>query len=128
MSTELVKASSVGVLAAGASPVLPVLVEATVRAPLTVSPKVIAMGTLKVNEEKTQKVLVGGNQPFTIVGIDGLGDGVTAELPRGAQRVHHLTIKCQPTRAGALKKQLTIRTNLDQGARETITVEADVSP
>jgi hypothetical protein len=108
------------------SPLLPVLVEGTVQAPLTVVPAVVAMGDLQTNEVKTQRVVVRGNKPFRIVAIDGLGDGITAPLPSKTATVHFLTIQCQPAKAGALRKRLTIRTNLDNNASAAITVEAKV--
>jgi hypothetical protein len=110
-----------------ASPVLAVLVEATVQAALSVAPGVVAMDMVKVGEAKTQMVVVRGNKPFRIVAIEGQGDGVTAALPSQAAAVHRLTIKCQPTKAGALSKQLTIKTDLAKDAAATVTVEATVT-
>jgi hypothetical protein len=108
------------------SPVLSVLVEANVQATLTVAPNIVAMDTLKVDEEKTQRVVVRGNKPFKILGIDGLGDGVTAQVPAATAAVHFLTIKYRPAKAGSLKKQLTIRTNLDNNTA-SVSVEANVT-
>jgi hypothetical protein len=110
-----------------ASPVLSVLVEANVQAPLTVAPNVVAMDALKVNEEKAQRVVVRARKPFKIVGIDGVGDGVTVSAPTTAASVHFLTVKCHPTKAGSLKKQLTIRTDLDNNATVSVMVEAKVT-
>jgi hypothetical protein len=110
-----------------ASPLLTVLVEATVQAALSVAPAVVAMDTLKVGESKTQQVVVRGNKPFRIVAIDGQGDGVSAVLPSAAAAVHRVTIKCEPAKAGALSKQLTIKTDLDKDATATVTVEATVT-
>lgn len=109
------------------SPVLPVLVQATVQATLTVAPNVVAMGTLRANEVKTQRVVVRGNRPFRILAVEGLGEGVTASFPRNTSQVHFLTITCQPARTGNLSKQLLIKTNLDQDASAAVTVEATVS-
>jgi hypothetical protein len=108
------------------SPLLPILVEGTVQAALTVVPNVVSMGDLKTNEVKTQRVVVRGSKPFRITAIDGLGDGITIALPSRTATVHFLTIECQPTRAGSFSKQLTIRTSLDINASATLTVEARV--
>jgi hypothetical protein len=109
------------------SPVLPVLVEATVQANLTVAPNVVAMDEMKVNEVKTQRVVVRGNKPFRILAVEGLGDGVTATVPRGTAQVHFLTIKCQPAKAGSLSKRLRIKTDLERESSATVTVEAAVT-
>jgi len=111
-----------------ASPVLAVLVEANIQSPLTVAPTVVALETMKVNEQKSQRVVVKGNtnKAFKILGVDGAGDGIIVAAPTTAATVHFLTIKCQPAKTGKLKKQLTIRTDLDN-ATATVTVEADVT-
>src|SRR5262245_32437633 len=51
-----------------ASPLVPVLVEATIQAPLSVSPTTLSLGNLKVGAPVTQRVMVKGNgSPFRIV-------------------------------------------------------------
>jgi hypothetical protein len=110
-----------------ASPVLPIVVEGNVQATLTVSPGLVRMGTVKIGQEKSFKVTVRADRPFQIRAVDGQGDGVTAELPSGPAQLHQLTLKCQPARAGELRKQLLIRTDLEN-ASVTVTVEANVTP
>jgi hypothetical protein len=107
-------------------PILPILVEGTVRAPLTVAPAVVSLGDLQVKEVKTQRVVVRGHQPFRIVAIEGLGDGFTVRALSRKAAVHVLTIEYQPARPGNWHKQLTIRTDLDGQATATVTVEARV--
>jgi hypothetical protein len=109
------------------SPLLPILVEGTVQAPLTVVPGTVAMGDLRVNEVKTQRVVVRGTKPFRITAIDGLGDGLTAPLPSKTATVHFITIQYQPGKTGSLSKQLQVKTDLDQNASAIIKVEANVS-
>jgi hypothetical protein len=110
-----------------ASPVLPVLVEATVQSLVTVAPDVVAMDTLQVNETRTQLVVVRASKPFRIVAIEGQGEGISVEVPAQVGRVHRLTVKCRPTKKGNLSRQLTIKTDLDQDATATVTVEAKVN-
>jgi hypothetical protein len=95
-----------------ASPLVPVPVEATVQAPLTVKPGTIQFEGVKVGETVTKRVNVYGSRPFKIVGIDGLGNGVQADLPPAAASVQTITITYQPAAAGELKGQLQIRTDL----------------
>lgn len=110
------------------SPHVPVLVEATVQASLTVVPAAVSMGTLSVGETVLRRVVVRGNKPFKIVAVEGLGDGVQVELPTTAAAVHALTIKCQPTQTGELRRQLIIKTDLGAEAPVTVTVVGAVGP
>jgi hypothetical protein len=109
------------------SPILPVLVEATIQPTLTVAPSLVAMDSIRVNETKVQRIVVRGSRPFRILGIEGTGDGVTAEHPKNAATVHFVTIKCAPTQPGNLSKQLVIKTNLEDETTTTFTIEANVT-
>jgi hypothetical protein len=110
-----------------ASPLVPVLVEATVQAPLSVVPATLNFETVKVGDPPAAKrVVVRGSKPFRIVGIDGLGDGIEADLPTATLPVQILTIRCKPEQAGDLKRQLTIKTDLGDDATATVAIEAAV--
>lgn len=109
------------------SPHVPVLVEATVQALLTVSPSNVNLRSLKVGEVTTQRVTVRGTKPFRITAIEGIGDIIQADYPNVPNTIQILTIKCQPTEAGDLRRQLKIKTDLDADSSATVTVEADVS-
>ena len=61
------------------------------------------------------------------LGIDGQGDGVTAEIPDREDSTMIVSIKIEPTKAGDLRKQLTIRTDLDKETA-SITVQGDIEP
>jgi hypothetical protein len=106
-----------------ACPLLPVLVEANVQAPLTALPEKADLGTVPIGQAVTKRVIVKGNKPFKIVAIDGQEDGVTAETPEPAGETHFVTIKWQPTKAGDVKRQLTVKTDLDKDATLAIPVE-----
>src|SRR5579859_4442376 len=54
-----------------ASPLVPVLVEATVQAALSVVPNSLNMQALKVGDTATQRVVVRGSKPFKILSIEG---------------------------------------------------------
>lgn len=106
---------------------VPVLVEATVQALLTVSPPNVNLRSLKVGEVTTQRITVRGTKPFRITAIEGIGDIIQADYPNVPNTIQILTIKCQPTEAGDLRRQLKIKTDLDADSSATVTVEADVS-
>jgi hypothetical protein len=110
------------------SPMLTVPVEGNVQAALSVAPGVVRLGTVKVGVSKTQRVQVRGSRPFRILGVDGGGGAVTADLPAAQATSHILTLQCRPDRPGEWRRQLTIRTDLDDGATAAVTVEATVEP
>jgi hypothetical protein len=110
-----------------ASPTLTASVEGTIQASLEAQPTKVHFDTLKVGEgAKTLNVLLRGSRPFRILGIDGQGDGVSAAFPERQSPSHIVTVRFQPTQAGALKKPLVIRTDLD-GESVTVTVEGSAS-
>ena len=110
-----------------ASQRVPVLVEANVQAALTVTPSGLSFKDVKAGEERSQLLRMKGNKPFTVKAIDGLGDGLTAELPAGSSPVQSIKFKFQSTAGGAFKKQVQIKTDL-QEAPVTVTVEGNVVP
>ncbi|HEV3259196.1 MAG TPA: DUF1573 domain-containing protein [Gemmataceae bacterium] len=106
-----------------ASKEVPVLVEAVVQAPLAIKPDRVDFGQLKVGDIVPKHVIVSGSKPFKILAIDGLGDGIQADLPAAAAAVQVVNLKYQPAKAGELKRQLHIKTDLDGEAPVTVTVE-----
>jgi hypothetical protein len=111
-----------------ASPLVPILVEATVQASLSVTPNLINVGTLKLGESLTKLVLVRGAKPFRVVAVDGQEEGITAELPTVDKEVQIVKIKCHPVKTGAVRRQLKIKTNLEKEEAVTVTVEGLVEP
>jgi hypothetical protein len=112
-----------------ASPLVPVLVEATVQASLSVVPSNLNLGNLKLGESITKKVIVRGNKPFRVLAVDGAGEGVATEpLPTVAAPTQIVLIKCQPDKVGNLKRQLKLKTDLDKESVVTVTVEGVVEP
>lgn len=110
-------------------PVVAVPYDVTVQAPLSASPEVVRLGAVKVGgEPRTQRVIVRGSAPFRILGVDGQGDGVTAQARSEAAPVQVVAIAVQPTQAGPVQKALTIRTDLGGGAAVTVKVEATAVP
>ncbi len=87
-----------------------------VQAMLSVQPETVRLDEVKVGEVKSQKIIVRGTRPFRITAIEGQGDGVTAPIPDRQATVHVLEVQFNPAMPGELKKQLTIRTDLDNEA------------
>jgi hypothetical protein len=80
-----------------------------IQEPLVISPNPARMNG-KVGETLTKKIFLRSSEPFAITAIDGMGDGISIELPKGMEATHVLTINLTPTKSGMLRRQLTIRT------------------
>lgn len=99
-----------------------------VRASINVAPaNPIQVGSLKVGDNHSTKMVVSGSRPFRIVAIEGLEEGLTIPLPDRANATHVLDLRIQPRKAGELRKQITLRTDLDNESA-TIIVEGAVAP
>jgi len=110
-----------------ASPALTFNIIGAVQATLSVSPPGLAVSGLRVGESQTKKVVIRADRPFRILGIDGLDDAIKAEIPEQEDATIILTVTIQPNKAGELRRQITVRTNLDKESA-TITVSGDVAP
>jgi hypothetical protein len=111
-----------------ASPMVPLLVEATIQASLTASPGQLQVGSLKVGEAISKFVIVRASKPFKVVAVEGLDADIQADLPSEAAPVQRLTIKCSPTKVGEIRRQLRIKTNLEGEAPVSIIVEGSAVP
>ena len=98
-----------------------------IQAGLAVSPSPILVRDLKVGESQTKKVFVRASRPFRVLGIEGQGDGVTVDVPDRKDTTLVLTVNVAPTKAGDLRKQLRIRTDLDDETTPLI-IEGAIEP
>ncbi len=109
-----------------ASPLVPVLVEATIQRPLTVSPGAISLGTVKAGDSLTRKVIVRGSRPFRVTAVEGLGDGIAADLPGSAANSHVLVLTIDPKQAGTLRREIRIKTDVGPNTPLTVTIQGTV--
>ncbi len=96
------------------------------QASLAVSQASVLVRDLKVGETQTKKVFIRASRPFRIVGVDGQGDGITVEYPNREDSTQVVTVSLAPTKAGDIRRQLTIRT--DTGEMTPLIVEGTVEP
>lgn len=108
-------------------PTLTFQIVGNVQAGLAVSPSFIAVNGLKVGESQTKKIFIRASSPFRVVSVEGQGDGVTVDVPNRQDMTQVLTINIQPTKAGDIRRQLMIRTDLD-GETTSLMVEGMIEP
>jgi hypothetical protein len=107
-----------------ASTTVPVLVEATVQAALSVAGEAKkTFPPAQVGQSVEMKIWLRGSKPFRVLEVENLGDGVTANLPKtvGAQQI--ITLHWTPAKTGELKRELRFKTDLDGGAAATVPIE-----
>ena len=106
---------------------IPMDVEGRVVAEVTVSPQLLALGNVAPGGSVTKNIVVRANRPFCVTGIvcsDGCLSCPTKERPA---KVHILPVTFQAGDAsGRIERQLTITTDLGEGAVPVVTVQAQV--
>ncbi|MFN4258538.1 MAG: DUF1573 domain-containing protein [Gemmataceae bacterium] len=110
------------------SPLVPMLVEANVQATLSVVPSTVNMGDMQRGETTARRVVVRGAKPFRILQINGLGDGLEADLPSTSQTVHVVTIRCQGKQPGEIRRQLQFKTDLSNEITATVLITGQCLP
>jgi len=90
---------------------VPLTVE--VESPITVTPAVVNMGSIKINEEAERRIIVRGVKPFRITEVKGTDESlqvrVNSPIPR---EVHVLTIKIRPGMSGTLSRTVRVVTDI----------------
>jgi hypothetical protein len=111
-----------------ASPRVPVLIEANVQSPVTVAPSALSLGAVKTDVALTRRVVVRGHKPFRVTGVEGTGSGIElgVALATTEAEVQFVTLKCQLDKPGAFKRELKIKTNL-QDEPVVVTIDGTAS-
>jgi hypothetical protein len=109
------------------TPLVPILVQGTVGAPLSVTPGTLTLGTVHAGEILTKRVQVRGAKPFRITSVDGLGEGILVDSAKVPAPVQTLTLTCQFMKPGEVKRTLQIKTDMDKDSAVSVTVEGTVA-
>jgi hypothetical protein len=110
-----------------ASPLVPLLVEANIQSAVSLSANSFNLSKVKIGDTVTRRVVVKGNKAFKVLGVEGTGDGIDAvDLPTGAAGQQVVSFKCQFTKEGAFKRELKIKTDL-QEAPLIVTIEGNAT-
>jgi hypothetical protein len=110
-----------------AGPLVPVLVEAHVTQPLTVTPDRLPLPQVKVGEAVAQRVIVRGTKPFRVLGVEGGAEVTLAGAAGPAAPVQTLTLRCQFAQPGDFRREVKIKTDL-QEAPVVVVVEGNAAP
>ncbi len=110
------------------APLVPVLVDGSIQSPLTVAPAALSLGAVKTGEALTRRVVVGGNKPFRVLGIDGPPEVTLGSEPSAtANAKQTVTFQVNPEKAGAFKYEVKIKTDL-QEAPVVVVIEGAAAP
>jgi hypothetical protein len=95
---------------------------------VTVSPEKLTLSGVKTGDALTRRVVVRGAKPFRILGVKGLGEGITlgASPNATAAEVQTVTFSCQFDKGGDIHRELKIETDL-QEAPVIVTLDGSVS-
>lgn len=109
-----------------AAPVVQINITGVVEAPLALSTDTVRFDSVPVGSEVSQKIVIrAAAGPFRIQPVPDAGDGVTVETFPAAAPVQIVTVKFHPTKAGPVRRQVQLLTDLNGGAATTVTVEAE---
>jgi hypothetical protein len=92
----------------------PVPVQANCRPAFSVAPALLRLGSARVGETVTRRILLQADKPFHVTGVDAVGSSLAVEFDAVATpaRIQIVTVRLEPRTAGELKATLKIRTDL----------------
>jgi hypothetical protein len=106
---------------------VPLTVE--IEASLTVSPAVVAFGTMKTGTEAERKVIIRGVEPFRIVRILGTDSQLQVrDSSSTSKSVHVLTVTFRPRQPGDWSRNLRVLTDLKEENSIDFSAQAHVVP
>jgi hypothetical protein len=106
---------------------VPLTVE--VESPLTVSPPVVDLGSIKVASDAERKLIIRGVQPFKITQVKGIDRSLDVRFaPDKPREVHVLTVKVKPGQAGTFDRLLRVVTDLKEDNEIDFRVHAEATP
>ena len=106
---------------------IPMDIEGRIVAEVTVSPQLLALGTVQPGASVTKNIVVRANRPFCVTGVTCSDGCLTCEPKTTAATVHILPVTfAAGTMSGKVERQLKIATDLGEGAVPVVTVQATV--
>ena len=107
-------------------PTVTVPVTGTVLAPVSATPDVVRFGAVKVGEKDEYSVMVRGvsNRGFMVRPVADPGDGVSVEAFGFPVPTQVVKVRFQPTKPGAVRKDIRLETDLPGSPAVVIRIEA----
>lgn len=107
---------------------IPMEVQGRVVAEVTVSPQLLALGSVQPGGSVTKNVVVRANRPFKVTGVECGPDGcITCSVKDAHAPVHILPVTFQAGEtSGKIERLLKITTDLGAGVVPAVTVQATV--
>ncbi len=106
---------------------IPMDVEGRVVAEVTVSPQLLALGSVQPGRAITKNIVVRANRPFSVTGVTCSDGCLTCPTKAAPATVHVLPVTFQAgDAAGKVERLLKISTDLGEGAVPSVTVQATV--
>lgn len=106
---------------------IPMDVEGRIVAEVTVSPQLLALGTVQSGASVTKNIVVRANRPFCVTGVSCSDGCLTCEPKTTAATVHILPVTfAAGSMSGKVERQLKISTDLGEGAVPLVTVQVTV--
>lgn len=113
------------------SPMVPVLVTASIQGTLTATPSMLALGNVPATGVQG-RYIVRGTKPFSIQSIEGAGDGFTLTAADSAKKtLHVLTMTYRPEQGstrGDLRRTFKVTTDLPDEAPIELNASLHVNP
>lgn len=112
-----------------AMPVVGLLVEGTVQSAMSMSPAALALGSVGAGDILTRRVVIRGARPFSILAVEGTGDGVAlaGPLPATEAAVHTLAFKITVPASGMINRELRVKTS-GQDSPLALRIDGQVGP
>ncbi|QDV63395.1 MULTISPECIES: DUF1573 domain-containing protein [Crateriforma] len=108
-------------------PRVPLIVSGRVDAALTIAPQSLALGQLKIGQAVEERLVIRGQEPFTIDAIECEGWDIAFEPITQAKKMHIFTVKFTPTESATSQKQtVVIKTGGDKPVTAKAMLTADV--
>lgn len=109
-------------------PRVPLRVSGQIDSALTISPRAMALGSLKPGQSVSQKMILIGKEPFNVAAINAEGWDVKFNPSVDAKRTHVLFVEFTPNQAvsGPVKSTIEITTSGTQSVTAKSLLTADI--
>jgi hypothetical protein len=104
-----------------AEPTIAVVVEATIRAAVAITPNPVNFGTTKVGKAISRRCTIRTDKPFKVTRIEG-GADVAAVFTPSDNNVQRIELQWTPTAPGEMQQEIKIFTDLAEASEMKVTL------